>query len=188
MATAALQQLEVADDRALTRHRLMTGASIAGASVAGAPVSLCNLSLTGVLIESELALPAGAPLTLDIPNVGKVEATVAWTSGDLHGAQFTTPLSQAALADALGASKVVWPAFTPSVPTGPWDRAASVVEADAPVVAAETPAIIEAMIPPATDFAESRSGLPIPVRAQVIVGVSALLWVAIGRLVSLMLG
>jgi len=53
-----------------------------------APVRLRNISATGALIESSLALPEGAEMLLDLNEAGSIFATVSWTVGDQAGLRF----------------------------------------------------------------------------------------------------
>ena len=42
----------------------------------------------------------GAIFEVDLPQAGKVEATVVWNSGEFYGCQFELPISPAALSAA----------------------------------------------------------------------------------------
>jgi hypothetical protein len=53
-----------------------------------APVRLRNISATGALIESSLALPEGAEMLLDLNEAGSIFATVSWALGDQAGLRF----------------------------------------------------------------------------------------------------
>jgi transcriptional regulator with XRE-family HTH domain len=66
----------------------------------GANVLVHNLSLTGLLVESEVSLPVGETIEVELPHAGVVRAKVVWTSGQLFGCQFHTPISKAALSAA----------------------------------------------------------------------------------------
>ncbi len=51
-------------------------------------VRLRNISATGAMIETSLALPDGAELLLDLGNAGQIFATVSWNRGDKAGLHF----------------------------------------------------------------------------------------------------
>lgn len=59
-----------------------------------------NLSATGLLLESPLALTAGEKFAIDLPHAGTTRAKVVWASGTLYGCEFHTPLSPATLSAA----------------------------------------------------------------------------------------
>ena len=63
-----------------------------------ANVSVHNISESGMLIETPLALDQGAMLTVELPHEGLVEAEVVWRSGRLFGCRFASPVGAAALA------------------------------------------------------------------------------------------
>jgi transcriptional regulator with XRE-family HTH domain len=65
-----------------------------------ANVTIHNISAAGLLLETALELARGETLTLDLPQAGRVEATVVWRSEALHGCAFATPLGAGALAAA----------------------------------------------------------------------------------------
>jgi hypothetical protein len=66
-----------------------------------AQVTIHDLSLTGVLMETSTPLSAGETFEVDLPQAGKVEASVVWTSGEFYGCEFRDPISTAALSAAL---------------------------------------------------------------------------------------
>ena len=76
-------------------------------------VTIHDLSLTGVLIETSTPLRAGETFEVDLPEAGKVEASVVWSSGEFYGCEFREPLSTAALSAALLRSP---PVDVPQVP------------------------------------------------------------------------
>ncbi len=65
-----------------------------------APVRLRNISATGALIESSLALPEGAEMLLDLKEAGSIFATVSWAMGDQAGLRFHDPYDMKQLARA----------------------------------------------------------------------------------------
>jgi hypothetical protein len=66
-----------------------------------AQVTIHDLSLTGVLIETSTPLRSGETFEVDLPQTGKVEASVVWSSGEFYGCEFKKPISTAALSAAL---------------------------------------------------------------------------------------
>lgn len=65
-----------------------------------ANVIVHNISVSGLLLETGIALTTGERLTLDLPQAGLVEAAVVWHSEQLYGCAFATPLGTGALAAA----------------------------------------------------------------------------------------
>lgn len=63
-------------------------------------VLIHNLSATGLLIETQLDLPLGQKLWVELPEIGKVSAAVVWESDGLAGCRFDKPISQAVLSAA----------------------------------------------------------------------------------------
>ena len=83
------------------RRRYVRRALKLGAGTAGDPVTLHDLSLTGALIETSLPMLVGAILEVELPEIGAVDATIVWNSGEFYGCQFELPISPAALSAAL---------------------------------------------------------------------------------------
>jgi hypothetical protein len=65
-----------------------------------AHVLIHNVSATGLLLETQVALEAGQRLTIDLPQAGATLATVMWQSGHLFGCQFKAPITSAVLSAA----------------------------------------------------------------------------------------
>ena len=65
-----------------------------------ANVTIHNISLAGLLIETDLPLDVGEVLAVDLPEVGPVGAEIVWESGHLFGCAFQQALGEAALAAA----------------------------------------------------------------------------------------
>lgn len=61
-------------------------------------VRLRNISETGAMIQSDLALPIGSEPLLDVGDAGSVFATVIWVVGDQAGLHFKTPFDLSHLA------------------------------------------------------------------------------------------
>lgn len=65
-----------------------------------ANLQIYNISESGVLIESSVAIADGDRIQLDLPHAGLIGARVVWTSGLLFGCQFDVPISPATLSAA----------------------------------------------------------------------------------------
>lgn len=75
----------------------LSGAKANGGEVA---VQVHNISATGLLIESDVALELGDRIEIGLPHAGATWARVIWTSARIHGCQFDTPISTATLSAA----------------------------------------------------------------------------------------
>ena len=82
------------------RRRYVRRALKLGAGSGNDPVTVHDLSLTGALIETSEPMLVGAIFEVELPQAGKVEATVVWNSGEFYGCQFELPISPAALSAA----------------------------------------------------------------------------------------
>src|SRR3546814_9411464 len=63
-------------------------------------VRIHNISLTGMLIECDAPFAVGDMIDVDLPHAGTVATKLVWTSGQLFGCEFESPISPAALAAA----------------------------------------------------------------------------------------
>lgn len=166
MLNAALRPLSDLDDRDLPRYRLLTQAVARSADTSDFAVTMRDLSATGLLIEAKASLRIGSTILLSLPNAQEVAATVVWSSGDYHGAQFAAPLREAAVRACLADSKVVWPAFA--------DR-----EAPTAAPAVNQPAAMLAAVAQAYEEPTGGSDLSLALRMRILLGASAVLWSAI---------
>ncbi len=87
--------------RGSARRALKLDAESEGARHGASQVTIHDLSLTGVLIETSTPLASGETFEVDLPQAGKAEASVVWTSGEFYGCAFKEPISTAALSAAL---------------------------------------------------------------------------------------
>lgn len=78
--------------------RLETTGAIPGGVEAN--VTVHNMSVAGLLIETQMQLEVGDVLAVGLPDVGPVGAEVVWESGHLYGCAFEQALGEAALAAA----------------------------------------------------------------------------------------
>jgi len=61
---------------------------------------ICNLSTTGLLLESQAGLAAGDELVVELPEAGHRRAKVVWASDNLFGCAFESPLTKGAVSAA----------------------------------------------------------------------------------------
>ena len=88
-----------ADQRGADRHVLRLAATIdAGAEH---PISVHNLSRTGLLVASHIALAKGEEILVELAGGGRHRAEVVWADDGLFGCRFIQPLSRASLSAAL---------------------------------------------------------------------------------------
>lgn len=78
--------------------RLETSGSVPGG--ASANVTIHNLSVAGLLIETDLQLSVGERLAIGLPDLGPVGVEIVWESERLYGCAFEQSLGEAALAAA----------------------------------------------------------------------------------------
>ena len=83
------------DRRRSARRSLRLG--VAGE---GEPVTIHDLSLTGALLETSVSMLVGAAIEVELPQAGKIEAEIVWSSGEYYGCQFTLPISPSVLSAA----------------------------------------------------------------------------------------
>lgn len=94
---AHFEDLAVQNDR----RRYVRRALKLGTGGAGDQVTIHDLSLTGALLETSVPMLVGAIFEVDLPQVGSVEATIVWNSGEFYGCQFELPITPAVLSAAL---------------------------------------------------------------------------------------
>jgi transcriptional regulator with XRE-family HTH domain len=106
--------LTVADDgkRGAARQTLRIAAAGVASDGPGA-VEILNLSVTGMLLESNAPLAVGELIQVELPHVGTASATVVWSSGNFFGCRFEKPLSSAAVSAAMLKSSPARPAPAP---------------------------------------------------------------------------
>jgi hypothetical protein len=92
---------------------------IGHAAARGSQVSIHDLSLSGALLETSIALTVGDAFEVELPHTGSVEAVVVWNSGEFYGCQFKQPISPAALSAALLQSTPGMPNEVPAAPADP---------------------------------------------------------------------
>lgn len=95
-----IQRVGRLDPRSVERRALFLETSGALPGGLEANVVIHNISAAGLLLETDLALDQGERLTLDLPEVGAVNAVIVWRSEKLFGCAFERALGEAALAAA----------------------------------------------------------------------------------------
>lgn len=63
-------------------------------------VTVRDLSLTGALLETSIPMLVGQAFEVELPEGGKVRATIVWNSGEYYGCQFDLPISPSVLSAA----------------------------------------------------------------------------------------
>jgi len=58
---------------------------------------ICNISETGLLVESAAPIAAAEYLDIDLPHVGTVSVQIIWASGQFSGCQFDAPIASSLL-------------------------------------------------------------------------------------------
>ena len=76
-------------------------------------VTVHDLSLTGALLETSVPMLVGQTFEVELPQAGKVDATIVWNSGEFYGCQFELPIAPSALSAALLRSPPAPPAAAP---------------------------------------------------------------------------
>jgi hypothetical protein len=83
------------------RRRSVRRALRLGATAGGGTITIHDLSLTGALLETSIPMLVGAEFEVELPQAGKIKASIVWNSGEFYGCQFNLPISPAALSAAL---------------------------------------------------------------------------------------
>lgn len=99
MAVAAHfeQSPSAADQSRASRRRLLL--ETAGETAAGdaVPVTVHNVSVSGMLLETPLALAPNETIEVDLPEAGLQPARIVWSDGTFHGCRFESPISAGAV-------------------------------------------------------------------------------------------
>lgn len=83
------------------RRRSVRRALKLGAGDGNDGVTIRDLSLTGALLETSVPMLVGAAFEFDLPQAGRIDATIVWSSGEYYGCQFDLPISPSVLSAAL---------------------------------------------------------------------------------------
>ncbi|GAC1584145.1 MAG: hypothetical protein NVS3B5_18790 [Sphingomicrobium sp.] len=76
-------------------------------------VTVHDLSLTGALLETSVPMLVGQTFEVELPQLGTVEATIVWNSGEYYGCQFELPIPPSVLSAALLQSTPATQAVSP---------------------------------------------------------------------------
>lgn len=95
------------------RRRSIRRALKLGAEASEQQVTVHDLSLTGALLETSVPMLVGQSFEVELPNAGKVDATIVWNSGEYYGCQFDLPIPPSALSAAMLRSAPVAPPGAP---------------------------------------------------------------------------
>lgn len=83
------------------RRRSARRALKLGVGTGAEEVTILDLSLTGALLETSVPMLVGANFEVDLPQGGRIEATIVWNSGEYYGCQFELPIAPSVLSAAL---------------------------------------------------------------------------------------
>ena len=83
------------------RRRSVRRALKLGGGNADQSVTVHDLSLTGALLETSVPMLVGQSFEVDLPQAGKIDATIVWNSGEYYGCQFDLPIPPSVLSAAL---------------------------------------------------------------------------------------
>ena len=97
---ASVQHVEALTPRVVDRTDVSIPTQI---SVAGRPrpIRLVNVSSHGFMGECPAGVPLRARVSLELPGIGALAASVRWSVGRRVGGRFDTPLNEAQLSEAL---------------------------------------------------------------------------------------
>ena len=83
------------------RRRSVRRALKLGLGAGAEEVTILDLSLTGALLETSVPMLVGANFEVDLPQAGRIDATIVWNSGEFYGCQWELPISPSVLSAAL---------------------------------------------------------------------------------------
>ena len=83
------------------RRRSARRALKLGVGTGAEEVTILDLSLTGALLDTSVPMLVGANFEVDLPQGGRIEATIVWNSGEYYGCQFELPIAPSVLSAAL---------------------------------------------------------------------------------------
>lgn len=114
MAVAAHFELTESTQKTRARRRRLL-LETAGESAAGelGAVMIHNVSASGLLLETTVALAPNETIEIDLPEAGITAARVVWSDSSFHGCRFDSAISAAAL------SAIELRALAPSAPSLP---------------------------------------------------------------------
>ncbi|WP_296722703.1 PilZ domain-containing protein [Erythrobacter sp.] len=172
---------ESGDDRGYDRFRIRLGAVRVEVGADVSDVTVHDVSVSGILLETEQRLAAGVQIVFAFPDSFRCEARIVWASNDFYGAEFTEGLSPADLTRIYAASQIVWPKFKDEEPSDFADLRQDPDIVDTP----PSDALEHDRDPRTVDDADK---LPLPTRLKIIFGMASLSWAIIGGGVWLAFG
>ena len=131
MASASAIKTDVLGDeeRSSRRHSLWLSARVSVRDETD-QVLIHNMSITGLLLESALALTLGDQIEIELAVAGTTAAEVVWCSGNYYGCEFADPI----VAAAVSASRLRSPSPRPAAEFR--DAAAGAEHDNVPIAAA----------------------------------------------------
>ncbi len=114
-AATLFESKRTSDSRGETRRSLALGYE-ADASSSGKRVLILNLSRSGMLLQTNAPLFVGEVLSIELPEIGTVQAKIVRANGDRFGTQFLSPVSQAVVSAVVLGSPAIQPSSTDSEP------------------------------------------------------------------------
>lgn len=97
---ARFEDEDARDRRGATRRTLRLAVEGRFAEGDAGAVTVRDISATGLLIETEVALTEGDSFAVDLPEVGEQSAQVVWANAPMFGCRLSAPLGAAALSAA----------------------------------------------------------------------------------------
>ena len=80
------------ETRGASREQTDIQSQIWGATLAPTPARVVNISPQGCMLRCDEMMAMGEHLTLDLPRLGAMRATVMWSLSGRLGVQFDTPI------------------------------------------------------------------------------------------------
>ncbi len=163
MSLPAMLEQTQADENARVLSRKSLRLSVPALVPTGARHAVVHdISVGGLLLETDSALTTGEPIAIELPGAEHVEARVVWSSGKFFGCEFTGTIP----------SRYVSASLLKSEPLPRHEDAAKAAEADLPG--------------DGDDDRFARGSLPTAARIQIVVAISVFLWALIGAAVVLL--
>lgn len=94
MSENSLSSDWIGQRRFASRRRLLLAVDVRARDGSALQGRILDLSETGFLFEGAVGTPVGDHLVVNLPEIGPVDAVVAWRSGEQTGCRFVTPVSK----------------------------------------------------------------------------------------------
>lgn len=72
-----------------------------GTTLTDEVATVVNISRYGILVHTSAPAEVGAPIVLDLPGIGAIEAEIVWAKDGRVGCQFAEPIDMFAYAELL---------------------------------------------------------------------------------------